>query len=235
MRQAILSNATQLFACSKSAAIKLYGNFDSNVEIIPNAIDISAYENFPKNARKLLRKELNFPKKGPLIGHIGRFDKVKNHDFLIKIFARYHKQNPHSNLVLVGEGPLENKTKNLVNRNDLDENVHFLGVRSDIPKILMCLDLLLLPSISEGLGIVLVEAQAAGIPCIASTAVPKEADLGLGLVKFLNLCADTWSSSVDSALTDSNIPWNARKHKLELHGYNILNVAKKLEQIYTNI
>ena len=110
-----------------------------------------------------------------------------------------------------------------------------LGVRSDIPKLMGTLDLFLFPSLFEGLGIVLIEAQAAGVPCLVSDTIPSEADLGMGLVKFVPLSADCdiWTRTALDLINLSRLPWSTREKSLKQNNYNISNLALKLQELYS--
>ena len=110
-----------------------------------------------------------------------------------------------------------------------------LGVRSDIPELMGALDLLLFPSLSEGLGIVLVEAQAAGLPCLVSDVIPSEADLGLGLVRFMPLltASGMWAETASNLLSLSRLPWSTREEHLKQHHYDISELAPRLQELYS--
>jgi glycosyltransferase involved in cell wall biosynthesis len=135
---------------------------------------------------------------------------------------------------LIGEGALKEEIQRQAAEKGIEDSVYFLGVRSDIPQILGSLDLFVFPSVYEGLGIVLVEAQAAGIPCLVSDAIPVEADLGLGLVQFKSLDALTseWAQAL-LKLESHKVPiWEKRKAALQDAGYDIHSSAKLLQDIY---
>lgn len=167
--------ATDYFACSELAGRYLFGNkaFDQGeVKIIHNAIDIDKFK-FDEVARKKLRKELGIKDSTVVIGHVGRFVQQKNHAFLVDVFKEYHKKNPDSKLLLVGSGPLEDEIKKKVEKLDLKDSVLFLGQRDDINKLYSVMDIFCLPSLYEGLPVVGVEAQAAGLPCVFSNKITK--------------------------------------------------------------
>ena len=167
--------ATDYFACSELAGRYLFGNkaFDhGEVKIIHNAIDIDKFK-FDEVARKKLRKEFGIKDSTVVIGHVGRFVQQKNHAFLVDVFKEYHKKNPDSKLLLVGSGPLEDEIKKKVEKLDLKDSVLFLGQRDDINKLYSVMDIFCLPSLYEGLPVVGVEAQAAGLPCVFSNKITK--------------------------------------------------------------
>ena len=168
--------ATDYFACSEVAGRYLFGNkaFDQGeVKIIHNAIDVEKFK-FDKVARKKLRKEFGIKDSTIVIGHVGRFVQQKNHTFLVDVFKEYHKKNPDSKLLLVGSGPLEDKIKKKVEKLGLKDSVLFLGQRDDINRLYSAMDVFCLPSLYEGLPVVGVEAQAAGLPCVFSDKITND-------------------------------------------------------------
>lgn len=177
--------STHRFACSKLAGEWLYGK-DSKFEVINNGIVARKYI-YNEEKRQSTRKLLKIEKNELVIGHIGRFDEQKNHKFLIKVFECLYKKNKNYKLFLVGDGKLRKKLEEEVKSLGLKENVIFLGIRKDIPNLLQAFDLFVFPSTFEGLGIVLIEAQASGLKCFTSSTVPKEADLECELNKFIAL------------------------------------------------
>lgn len=180
--------ATDYFSCSEYAGRWLFGNkeFDEgNIYVLNNAIDINKFK-YDEKARNKLRKELNIKEDTVVIGHVGRFVKQKNHTFLIDIFNEYYKLNNKSILLLIGQGPLEKKIKEKVASLNLQDSVKFLGQRNDVDRLYQALDVFLFPSLYEGLGMVLIEAQCSGLSCIASTRIPEAAKITKN-VKFLDL------------------------------------------------
>lgn len=236
-RRAILSNATHLLACSQAAGEWLYGvnwQTDPRAQIFKNSINLSPYEKLPDD-KYLLRQKLHFPTDALLLGHVGRFDQVKNHKFLIELFLNTLNKFPASQLILVGEGPLRPQIENMVQEKGISDKVHFLGIRSDVPQILGALDLFILPSHYEGLGNVLIEAQAAGTPCLISDTVPDEVDLNIGLVQFESLRNPVaqWLERL-TVLRDKPVPtWAKRKQALQKKGYDLQDAVKQLMTIYT--
>lgn len=179
--------ANKCWACSELAAKWMYGEkaVDAGkITIIPNAIDLKKFA-FNQEKREKLRNQLGI-KDELVIGHVGRFMKQKNHDFLIDVFAAVVKEKPDAKLLLIGEGSLENKIKAKVARLSLENNVLFLGVRSDVADLYNVMDIFVLPSFYEGLPVVGVEAQANGLKCLFSDRVTKETKLSPS-AEFLSL------------------------------------------------
>lgn len=136
---------------------------------------------------KYIKKELNIKDDEIIIGHIGRFCEQKNHKHIIMIGNYLKKNNYKFKILLVGQGPLLNEIKEMVNHYDLNENIKFLGVRKDIPSLMNIFNVFLFPSFFEGLPVVLIEAQAAGVHCLISDCITKEVDLGLNLLNYLSI------------------------------------------------
>ena len=169
----------EMFACSEAAGKFLYGEKmmkAGKVFVMHNAIDCEKFR-FRPEVRERFRKEMGLEGKF-VIGHVGRFERQKNHEFLIRVFTEVHKQMPESVLLMVGEGSLEQSVRQIVRKQILDKSVVFLGQRTDVADLLQVMDIFLLPSRYEGLGIVLFEAQVNGLKCYASNYVPKESSLG---------------------------------------------------------
>lgn len=168
--------ATRMIAPSKEAARWLFGEKavrKKRVEIVHNAIDLSRFQ-FNAALRTETRKMLGIKHEQYVIGHVGRFNRQKNHLFLIDSFIEFKKMEPEALLLLVGEGELKHTIENRAVEAGVAEAVRFLGVRNDIPELLMSMDVMLFPSLYEGLPNVIVEAQATGLPCLISDSITKE-------------------------------------------------------------
>jgi glycosyltransferase involved in cell wall biosynthesis len=151
--------------------------------VLPNGINLLDYHTLTKEAAK---NKFGISKEQIVIGHVGRFLEVKNHRKLISVFAEYKKTEPHAILALVGEGPLEDQIREEVSQKSLEDSVVFFGARSDVPDIMQAFDCFVFTSLYEGLGIVVIEAQAAGVPCVISDSVPMEVKSS-NLVSFISL------------------------------------------------
>ena len=222
--------ATDYFACSELAGRYLFGNktFDrGEVKIIHNAIDIDKFR-FDEEARKKLRKEFGIKDSTIVIGHVGRFVQQKNHTFLVDVFEEYHEKNPDSKLLLVGSGPLENKIKKKVEKLGLKKSVLFLGQRDDINKLYSVMDVFCLPSLYEGLPVVGVEAQAAGLPCIFSEKITIELKNNEN-VSFLSLEKKKWTI----CLFEKQRTYPDRK--MIENKFDAKISAKKLKELYIDL
>lgn len=228
----IMPNATDKLACSKKSAEWLFGRESKELIIVKNGIETEKFR-FSQTVREEVRKEMGVSRKTTVLGHAGRFYDQKNHSFLIDIFAEYEKNNPDTILLLAGEGPLLEQIKEKISSVGLCKKVKFLGLRSDMNKILQSLDVFLLPSKFEGLPLALVEAQCAGLPCYVSDCVSCESDLGCGLVHFLPLdeSAKKWANCIKTSTLDRESVIN----KVAAAGYDIKDTAKKLEELYVKM
>lgn len=220
-------------ACSEEAAKWRFGNRfvkKNEVEVIYNGIDLEAYK-YDKQSSIDMKKALGIENK-IVLGHIGRFSQQKNHEFLIDVFYEYHKTHSDAVLILIGKGELEKAIRSKVSRLGLDNDVKFFGVRDDIPKILQAMDVFVFPSLYEGLGIVLIEAQAASLPVVTNKAIPKIAIVS-DLVRMLPIDNPSrWCREIDEALKmdRSNAVFNDGLDK-----FDIKAVAKRLQEIYVQM
>ena len=159
--------STHLFTCSIDSGKWLYGkeNIDRLI-VMKNAVYANSMK-FNVVVRALLRKELNI-ENNFVIGNIGRFNEQKNHSFLIDVFYEIQKRKENSILLLVGEGKLKPDIEKKVKQSGLEKKVFFLGVREDVNELIQIMDAFVLPSLFEGLAMVLIEAQASGLKCFTS-------------------------------------------------------------------
>lgn len=222
---------TQMFACSEAAAVWLYGGKavgSQQIVYVRNGIEPEKYR-FNRTLRDQVRREFGLENRF-VIGHVGRFAKEKNHAFLLDVFRVVHQINPNTVLLLVGTGELLPEMRRKTEALELEDNVIFAGVRSDVPELMQAMDVFVFPSLYEGLGIALIEAQAAGLPCVVSDTVPWEADI-TELVERLPLSsAREWA---DRILRDRDGCQRADTlMNIRAAGYDIRDTAKKLEKFY---
>lgn len=171
--------ATDFLACSNVAGVWLYGKrfmTDGRAMVVHNAIDIDKFR-FDENIRHELRKKHQIGSKTHVLISVGRLDLGKNHGFLIDVFEEYQKLNDDSVLILAGDGPLRSVLERQVDEMGLGQKVLFLGMITNVHEYLSATDLFVFPSVSEGLGIALIEAQTNGLPSVVSEGIPKEADV----------------------------------------------------------
>lgn len=223
--------ADYFFGCSKEAGAWLFGNNVVNspkFHILQNAIDTEQYR-FNPEIRKEYREKLGLGDKKTFI-HVGRFHPAKNHPFLLKVFDEIHRQDSNTKLLLVGDGTLRNAIEKQIEMLGLQNDVVLLGNRRDVPSLLQSADCFLFPSVWEGFGMVAVEAQAAGLPCICSEFVPKSVNVSNNcwFVSTENVCK--WIEIINQLRILNN-----RNEIQHLNDFDIRNTAKKIEDFYVAI
>lgn len=224
--------ATDLFVCSHIAGLWLYGKKRQNEFVfMRNAIETEKFL-YNVDEANAIRQELGISNQR-LICHVGRYNKQKNHSFLIDIFKEIHKIDSDSILLLIGDGDLRKEIEDKVNRLNLLSSVRFLGVRDDVPQLLKASDLLLFPSYYEGLSVVLVEAQATGIKCIVTNSLADETIICEDQMKLVSLQknAKEWADIVLNEKSEK------REHAIEImkeKGWDVVVNAKWLQDYYLN-
>ena len=224
---------TDLFACSIDAARWLYGEKavkQNKIKYIKNGIKVDDFE-FHIDIRNRIRKELNL-ENNFVIGHVGRFMKEKNHKFMLDILKEIKKIKSNSVLIFVGNGELEDEIKNKARKMGITNEVRFLGVRSDVKYLMQAMDIFLFPSFYEGLGIVLIEAQALGLESVVSENIPDEAFI-TDLVHKVSLERDAsyWAKKIIDIYNEKKNR-KGRQEDIVKAGYDIVNTAKFLEEFY---
>ena len=227
-KQYIPKYATHFFACGEDAGKWIFSGHDYS--ILNNAIDSVSFV-FDESTRETYRHMLGVDQGTLLVGHVGRISPQKNHTFLIDIFSELVKLHPDSKLLLVGQGDLEQMIREKVEALGLSKRVIFAGVRSDVNALMQAMDVFVFPSLFEGLGIVAVEAQAAGLPCVVSDRIPRECEKTQGLVTFLPLEAgvERWAEQI---LSTARIERRDTSAQIKANGFDIRENAAKLQQFY---
>lgn len=228
--------ADSFFACSRNAALSRYGKKIGNdkyrCQIINNAINVDQFH-FNQEAREKIRQHYQITMDTFVVGHVGRFVEVKNHIFLVDIFKEIHKKRSDSVLLLVGDGERRAQIEAYIAEKNLQDHVILTGVQSNVWDYYQAMDVFLMPSLYEGLPVSMVEAQAAGLPCCVSTAVPEEAAL-TELVQFRSLddSAEDWGSWV---MERARTPRRDMRQEIRKAGYDILTTSKWLESYYIKV
>lgn len=184
-------------ACSYEAAKWLFGKKANDALIVNNGINIESYL-FSLDKRKKVRNELNIDENVTVFGHIGSFSEAKNHEFIIDIFDEYNKKNNDSILLLCGGGKLKKYIECKIKQLKLENNVKCLGIRSDINNLCSAFDCFLFPSLYEGLGIALIEAQVSGLKCIISESIPEKAIITDNVKKLKLTNKEVWLDAMNS-------------------------------------
>lgn len=222
-----------LFSCSSIAGKQIFGKEIQNKPwyIVNDSFDIKHYK-YNETIRKKVRNNMGWNNKF-VVGHVGRFTSPKNHEFIISLFEKYLFINKNSILVLVGEGKLKDKILQRVEKDKIENRVFFLGVRDDVSSLLQGFDMFLFPSKFEGLGLSVVEAQIAGLPCIVSDNVPKEANITNYKVLSLESNMDVWIEAMKRATYQKRILNGYKMAKKK--GFDIKTGSKQLGKIYGEI
>lgn len=212
--------ATDYFACSEKAAIWMFGKKtykNNKVNIIKNAVDFSRFEN-----NKVKNKKDEF-----IVGHVGRFTYAKNHKFLIDVFEKLSRIKKDSKLILVGDGELYYEIYDYIKSKQLEKKVILKGKETKPEKYYKMFDVMVIPSIFEGLSLAAIESQASGIPTIVSDCIPEEVIISNGLIrKSLKDPIDDWVNDIIK-IADIKVSLNERKNE-----YDIKIQSQKLNDWY---
>lgn len=221
--------STHRFACSELAGKWLYGE-NSEFKVIKNGIVAKNYI-YNEKKRIVIREKLELKNNEIVLGHIGRFDELKNQKFLIEVFKSLNNLKSNYKLFLIGDGKLRKEMQEKVKDMKLEDKVIFLGLRKDIPDLLQAFDLFVFPSITEGLPVTLIEAQASGLKCFISDSITKEVDLGCNLLNFISLqkTSEEWANIIN----ENSIYERENTLKfVQSNGYDMTINIKEIEKIY---
>ena len=199
-KRRIAREATDLFACGEVAGRWMFGG--EPFRVVRNAVDVAAHAYDPIR-RKSARTALGVDPGVPVVGHVGRFAPAKNQSFLLDAFAALLRERPGAVLLLAGDGELRAAAEEKAASLGAAGSVRFLGLRSDVSDLMQAMDAFCMPSLYEGLPLVLVEAQAAGLPCLISDSIPADCDFKGGSVSRapLSAGAQEWASRLDALLS----------------------------------
>jgi glycosyltransferase involved in cell wall biosynthesis len=244
MKRLIWSFATTGTAVSKKAADALFPpdwREHEKWRVMLLGIDPKPFES-PVDAESL-RRDLDIPAGAAVVGHVGRFEAQKNHTFLLRVAAEYLKKAPKTIFLLVGDGPLRSEIESHAKQLGIAGQVRFAGVRNDVPALMRgVMNVLLLPSLFEGLPLVLLEAQAAGLPCLLSDNIAEESDLAPRLIhrEPLASSATDWAIRLRQLIEDSADPQSLgcpelvgidRSIKGLMECYSVPNVNRKIHAV----
>ena len=234
----------RIIGCAKSVRDDVLKDNPSvaqeKVIALENSVDFERFADVPITKIEAKSKLADVPVDAFVYGTVARFGPYKGHSFLIKAFEKVRKQVPSARLILAGDGPLKEKIQEQATKAGLDDSVHFLGRRDDIPKLLRAMDTFVLPSIgSEGMPLVILEAMAAGVPCIASSLSGIPEVINSSDVGFLVPPRDE-NALAEAMVTLANMPEEKLKDLTEkakerirkVFNHNI--VRAKLSKLYEN-
>lgn len=224
--------ATHYLGCSDKALdwmFKFTGVRDAAI-MINNGIDSSLYR-YDDVVRAEVRKELNIHEDDFVVGHVGRFIPLKNQVYLVDVVAELQKLNPRVKLLLIGDGETIDMVKSKVVEHNLEEIVIFTGVRSDVNRLFQAMDVFAMPSWFEGLPVSLVEAQAAGLPVIASDTISKDVNITNTVIfKSIKMSPQEWAETIIKTWTKLGRLDNTET--IIKSGFDSKTIVKQLLQIY---
>ena len=220
----------KLLACSSIAGLKNFGKkFFRTGDVVYNAIDLDVFNSVQVNANKVIR-ELKLKNK-KVYTHVGRLSKEKNQHFIIDIFSKIVEKDPKSVLLLVGHGEIKaiNSLKQHSRELGIEDKVIITGARNDVRNIFAATNALIFPSLHEGLGMVLIEAQASGVLCFASDTCPIESKVS-NLITYmsLKLNAEEWANAIISTEYPAEV-------ELTLDNYDIKEASLRLDNVYKTL
>ncbi|MDO9027861.1 MAG: glycosyltransferase [Candidatus Roizmanbacteria bacterium] len=239
MRYWIKRYATHLLAVSTTAAEGTFwkGVVQGGQCRILTGINFSPFQ--VEGDRERVREELGIPNKSLVVGHVGSFRRQKNHKFLLEVAEQLLEIWPETIFLLMGDGALRRSIEEAVRALGIQRSFRFLGERCDVPQLLRAMDVFVFPSLYEGMPRVLLEAQAAGLPCIASQNITPEAAAWPGSVRFLSLEDEpqVWAQAI---VESGREPPSAAKsatavHQFEARRLSITANANELTELYEKI
>lgn len=222
-----------MLAPSREAGVWLFGGKaveQGKVKIINNGLQTELYK-FDEEKRVKKRKNLGLKETDFVVGHVGRFNRQKNHEKLIDVFNEIQKERIDSKLILVGDGELRVSIENKVNCLNIQDKVLFLGIRDDIPELLMAMDVFVFPSLYEGMPNAVIEAQATGLPCIVSDTISRNVKITHCIDSVnLNASESFWNIKIEEIIsTNSNEDRKDTLSEIIEAGYSIDITAEYLK------
>ena len=220
--------ATQRWTCSRQAADFLFR--EANAEVIPNGIDVERYR-FRAAERKRVREELGLTGKF-VVGSVGRLQFDKNQSFLLDVLAQMLPERPDAVLLLVGDGSARQELQDKAKKLEIDGHVIFHGLSDRVEELLWAMDAFAFPSLSEGFGMVAVEAQTAGLPVICSEHIPEEVNLTPQFVRLpLTSGTEAWAKTLAQA---ENINREDAPELVLRAGFSLSDVSDRVRTYYLN-
>lgn len=227
--------ATDLWGCGRDAGIYYFGKkrWEERGITIRNAIDTARFA-YDMSVRSQMRKKYGLDGK-TVLGHVGRFNVQKNHDRLLDIFVSYLKRDANAVLLLIGEGELEGAIREKVQKLGLTDKVIFAGLQKNVNEWYQMMDVFVLPSLFEGLPVVGVEAQAAGLPCVFSDRVTDEVALSQHVVRIpLEKTDEEWAEAMERLLQNMS-DRQYGETLVKQAGYDIFIEAERLQNLYLSM
>ncbi|MGM0302302.1 hypothetical protein IGI66_001920 [Enterococcus sp. AZ048] len=219
----LLSNATDFLAVSKEAGESLFKRHP--FELIHNGIDLNIYEN-DSSKREEKRSDLGISLNSFVIGNIGRLERQKNQEYLLDIFSLILKRYPDSYLLIIGEGSLRRELEKKIYAMKIENRVKLLGERKDIPDLLKTMDVFVMTSLYEGLPMVGLEAQAAGLKLVLADTISKDTKVTK------NVCFVSLEKNIEQWVDNIIEPPFMNEMTVELQNYDVSYTTKQMEKIY---
>lgn len=230
--------SNKLFACSNVAAQYFFGKNvirSKKYHLMKNGIDRDKFV-YSEASRKKIRSQYALDEKVFLLGYVGRLSVEKNIAYLIDTVYELNKMKFYTKGLIVGDGPEKETLVQYVNKTDQIDNIIFVGNSLNVEQFLCAFDALMLPSYNEGLGIVLIEAQAASLVCFASNVVPVETNIS-PLIQYFDIknTPDFTASIIYNLLHEKDYIRPCYQECVDSNGYNISLCVKELEKIYLDV
>ena len=232
MQMLIRTNATHMLGCSEKACRYVFGDKimkDNRAMVMPDGIDCGRFA-FDIETRRAVREEYGLNNKF-VVGHVGHFNPAKNHEKILSVFSEVCHRRTNAVLLLVGDGEIEQEVRNQTEQLGLTDKVVFAGAHKDVERFYQAMDVFVFPSRYEGFGMAMIEAQASGLPCVASDVVPIETNVS-GRTKYLSLDAsnEIWAESLlSSEMLD---PCKRVQTTGVRERYDVQSVAREMSKIY---
>lgn len=223
VRGLIDNNGMRLIALHEDMRRELDQRFSTqDTAVIRNGVDLCRFRH-PEGSAEQTRRSIGIPQDAYVVGHIGRFTEAKNHLFLLQVFQKIVQKRPNAHLLLVGSGELQTQVTQAISQQQLENCVTVLSHRTDIPQLLQAMDVMVFPSVYEGLSVTLVEAQASGLKCVISDSInPANLLSDKTIPVSLNVCAEQWAEiALNDAVKNENYSsiddydMNVEIHRLE--------------------
>ena len=227
MRSLFSVHANEFMACSEEAGRFLFGNRDFSV--VKNAIDVDRYT-FDEGVRTEVRGELGLGD-SLVVGNVGRLHHQKNQLFLMDVFNEVAGITPGARLLLVGNGPLREQLLEKASELGISDKITLLSDRRDMDRLYQAMDVFVLPSLYEGLGIVAIEAQSSGLPTICSDGVAEDANVSplFGRMS-LRDSPEAWAETIVKAAGERDCVAGAAGARA--HGFDVRDNASKMQEWY---
>lgn len=220
----------KLLACSQAAGDWLYG--DSPFVVLNNAVDLEKFR-YNREVRQEVRQEFGIAEDKLVFGHVGAFIEAKNHEYLMDVFHEYQKAHPASVLLLVGRGEMKEDMVKKAETLGISDKVIFAGIRMDMDRLYQAMDMILFPSRWEGLPVVMLEAQAAALPILASDRITANSKCSDRVFfEKIDVSPEVWARDIDQILSKNLLRTDDVQSMLRDAGYDIGYEANKLKQLY---